>query len=245
MNHQKKQTIHHQKGNVIFVMMFLFFVHVSIYATDEDYILLNEDSLKMSIIKNGDEKSYYDLMLFFNENHQKYLDYSLIMANNYKNGLACLDVYEEIMYLYSKKNIVIDSISYVLPISYLEKGVSYNSSECMNELAKLYSDSTLFLYDRKKASKYSMMSYESSLEGDLVLLKEKGVYSNARVIWCNYVAYRSIYVAMYLDKENKQRGIMDSYVPLNVGDTIPIVFYPDTNIVINCPSKYIETPFTR
>lgn len=216
-------------------------LHVAENLYRDSFTVVNEDSLKMSILKNGDEKSYYDLMsLVYGDEEYQYFDYSLIMANNYHNGFACLKVYEGIMDLYIKKNVVLDSVSYALPLSYLEKGVSFNSKECMSELANLYSDSTNYFYDRIKASEYALMSYEIGLKEDIILLKEKGVYSNARIIRCTYSPSMSIYTILFYDDKSDHRGFMYSDVPLNVGDSIPIVFYKDANTLISCPSKYIE-----
>lgn len=243
MNMKKQSNLKPQR-NILIVIMMLLGIRTYSYASDyplDSVIIVNEDSLKTSIIKNGDENSYDDLISFNYDYDDTDLDYSLIMANNYHNGRACYFVYKGIMHLYNKYNVMVDSMTYSLPFSYLEKGVSYNSKECMDELARLYSDSTQLFFDRRKASKYTMMSYEIELKetlGEYIdLLMEKGVYANARVKHCGYDKFRSIYLGTYFDEESGQRELLESDVPLNVGDTIPIIYYRDSVNYVSCPVK--------
>lgn len=108
----------------------------------------NLSEIKKKIVEKGDEKSFTELILKIGNSNSQYdiLPYAMIMANKYKSGEGCHQVFLGVLAtnnpqdhgynLSLVKNF--NTIDKDLAISYLQKGTKLNNENCILALEELY-----------------------------------------------------------------------------------------------------------
>ena len=117
-------------------------------ATSINSTIRLDGELEHLIIQKGDRLAYYELsMQYLDYGYEKFLPYSLIMANKYDNPQAYFDTYNCLWNICGNDENRIDGTTQTMAIDYLQKASLRGHSQARETLGKYYMQGVYFEKD--------------------------------------------------------------------------------------------------